>query len=132
MGITHVVTLLNDQSEEKKARVVERQAKKQGAEWIWLPLQGASPPPPEDFARILAAMRQLREALAKEDTGVLVHCSAGLHRTGMIANALLRFIGHDEAGALEVLRQSREKTASGVGKHRVAWADTFLAWAKDQ
>jgi hypothetical protein len=34
--------------------VVERQAKKQGAEWIWLPLQGASPPPPEDFARILA------------------------------------------------------------------------------
>jgi hypothetical protein len=47
-------------------------------------------------------MRQLQDALAKEDTGVLIHCSAGLHRTGMVANALLRFIGHDEAGALEV------------------------------
>jgi hypothetical protein len=32
----------------------------------------------------------------------------------------------------QVLRQSREKTASGVGQQRVAWADTFLAWAKDQ
>jgi protein tyrosine/serine phosphatase len=62
-------------------------------------------------------MRQLREALAKDGTGVLIHCSAGLHRTGMIANALLRFVGHDEAGALEVRTHMHTHTHTHTHTH---------------
>jgi protein tyrosine/serine phosphatase len=61
--------------------------------------------------------------LDREDGRLLIHCSAGIHRTGMVAYALLRFAGHDAATAREKLRLLRTVTCEGVGEYRLAWAE---------
>jgi protein-tyrosine phosphatase len=61
----------------------------------------------------------------EEGHHIYIHCSAGIHRTGMIANALLRYLGYtaDESEAL--IAELRTHTAEGVGEHRLAWGDQF-------
>lgn len=56
---------------------------------------------------------------------VYVHCSAGLHRTGMVANAFLRWHGLSAADALALLTELRPLTAEQVGPERLAWGEQF-------
>ena len=53
--------------------------------------------------------------------GVYIHCSAGIHRTGMVAFALLRFLGLSADEAASGLAHLRKVTAEGVGEDRLAW-----------
>jgi protein tyrosine/serine phosphatase len=55
----------------------------------------------------------------------LIHCSAGIHRTGMIANALLRSLGLTADEAKAGLLTMRQVTHDGVGEHRLAWGEQF-------
>lgn len=118
-GITHVVTLLGEQ---EGARALGELVGRAGLEWLWVPMLGAAIPGAgsddwlvrgiDDVARILRAGGH-----------VVVHCSAGIHRTGMFAYALLRRSGLDAAAARERLRELRAVTADGVGDARMAWGD---------
>jgi len=128
-GIKLVVTLLNNSAEERTAHLVRDQAEREEIPWLWLHLKGAALPLKEDFPRILEAMEKMKETL-ETGGGVFIHCSAGLHRTGLIGNCLLRFIGLDRAAALEVIAASREKTARLVGDHRLEWAESFLSFVE--
>jgi protein-tyrosine phosphatase len=57
---------------------------------------------------------------------VVVHCSAGIHRTGMIGYALLRQLGMSADAAREKLPELRSVTAEGVGSDRLAWGDSLV------
>lgn len=118
---TMLVTLL---SESEGAEEIGTHAAAAGLGWVWLPLALAKPPPPERDAEIRAAFEKVRAAL---DGGgrVFVHCSAGIQRTGMIAYALLRFLGDDAKAARDKLARARRVTAEGVGEARLAWGDRF-------
>lgn len=52
-----------------------------------------------------------------------MHCSAGIHRTGMITLALLRFLKYSEQEADSIVNDLRPHTADGVGSHRREWAN---------
>jgi protein tyrosine/serine phosphatase len=54
-----------------------------------------------------------------------IHCSAGIHRTGMITYGLLRYLGKDKNDAKQTLLNLREVTANQVGEERLTWADQF-------
>jgi protein tyrosine/serine phosphatase len=54
---------------------------------------------------------------------LVVHCSAGIHRTGMFGYALLRQFGLDPEVARAKLAELRQVTAHGVGPDRLAWGD---------
>jgi protein-tyrosine phosphatase len=56
---------------------------------------------------------------------VVVHCSAGIHRTGMIGYALLRQLGLSADAAREKLSALRSVTAEGVDSDRLAWGDSL-------
>ena len=51
---------------------------------------------------------------------IYIHCSAGLHRTGMITHALLRYLGWSRHDAVEKLRELRALTAKEVRAFEVA------------
>jgi len=57
---------------------------------------------------------------------VLIHCAAGLHRTGMVANIILRYMGYSHEQSMEKICEARKKTFELCGEHRFAVADSFV------
>jgi protein-tyrosine phosphatase len=119
-GATAVLTLLSDR---EGARGLQDLAVRAGLKWIWLPLENGSPADRDtDVRTAFVAVRTMLEGGGR----VFVHCSAGIHRTGMIAYALLRFVGLDAPDARAMLTTLRAVTSSGVGEERLAWGDAFV------
>jgi hypothetical protein len=122
-GVTHLVTLL---SEREGAPQLGDAAKAAGLAWIWIPLPNGDPPSPERTAELVPHLDEV-VATIRAGGGVVVHCSAGIHRTGMIGNALLRRLGLSEPDARAKLAELREVTAKDVGAARLAWGDALAA-----
>lgn len=122
-GATHIVTLL---TEAEGAADIAAAVKKAGMSWLWLPLESAAPPPEERLADVSRLYEGLRTALASR-ARVYVHCSAGIHRTGMITHGLLRSMGLSQGEAMALLRSLRSETGEGVGEGRLQWGDQFSA-----
>ncbi|MBE93063.1 MAG: hypothetical protein CMF14_09200 [Idiomarina sp.] len=120
-GATHVVTLL---CEREGAANLEKAAKKQNFAWFWFPMESASPPDVSTFPVLKNLFLNMTEAL-NSNGKVYLHCSAGIHRTGMITYAFLRFAGMDKASALEKLMLLRSETGKNVGVARIEWGDSF-------
>jgi protein-tyrosine phosphatase len=117
-GCTLVVNLLSDS--ESSANESERR--------IRLRLAGAEPPAPERTQEIVAVFERMLAALG-EGGRVYLHCSAGLHRTGMIANAFLRWQGLSADDALALVTELRPLTAAQVGAERLRWGASFVRGA---
>ena len=127
-GLTAVVTLL---MESEGAHDIGRAAQAAGLEWVWAPLHGADVPPPELNDRIVEHLSHVA-GLVQRGGRVLIHCSAGVHRTGMFTYALLRFLGLDAARARHTLARLRTLTAEGVGEDRLAWGDQIIGAGPDR
>jgi len=121
LGGTHVLTLL---SQSEGAEDIGDEVRRAGLEWIWLPLVSASPPPAERRAEILRTLDSLRQVL--EDNGcVYVHCSAGIHRTGMVTYVFLRSLQFSARDSVEILSKLRPETADGLAEDHIEWAEQF-------
>lgn len=121
MNVSHLFTLL---SESEGGHQIGRLAHKAGLQWFWLPLPSADPPGRESFDQIVQIFDKIESAL-QNNARIYIHCSAGIHRTGMITYAFLRYIGIDRQQALNKLTSLRQETIQGVGKERIQWGDQF-------
>jgi protein-tyrosine phosphatase len=121
-GFSHVVTLL---SEREGASSVRDLVKAQRMEWLWFPVSsGKVPMSSDDFEMLLVFLRTVGALLASTTSSKLyLHCSAGVHRTGMCAFALFRWMGCPQNDALARLREARPITAQDVGESRLSWID---------
>jgi protein-tyrosine phosphatase len=118
-GVTHVVTLL---AEREGAKEIGEAVRHAGLTWIWCPLANGEPPDVQATATIRPILAELA-MLVDGSAAILVHCSAGIHRTGMFGYALLRQLGLDAAAARAKLTELRAVTGEGVGEDRLAWGD---------
>ena len=64
--------------------------------------------------------------LANEKHVAVLHCAAGVHRTGTIGYTLLRLNGTGASEAFEGLKVMREETYKGVGDWRIKLAEDEL------
>lgn len=117
---TLTVSLLSE-SESQAAETANR---------IRLPLHTANPPAPEFDESV---NKLLATILSELNTGgrVFLHCSAGLHRTGMMAYAFFRYLGHSRVESIRMIRQLRELTASELTEPRLVWGEKFANGVKD-
>lgn len=120
-GCTHLLTLL---SEREGAREIGDAAKHAGIEWLWFPLESGDPLDSAREVEVRSFFEQIRPIL-ESPHHILVHCSAGIHRTGMVTYALLRYLGLEPTEARSKLHEMRPMTADGVGDNRLAWGDGF-------
>jgi protein-tyrosine phosphatase len=119
LGATHLVTLL---SEREGARQISDAVIAAGLTWIWAPLDGGGVPSEDTTRELRSVLRELADVIAGGGR-VVVHCSAGIHRTGMFGYALLRHIGLSAEDARVKLVELRGVIADGVGSDRLAWGD---------
>lgn len=122
-GLTTVLTLLSTAEEAQRVGAAVTYA---GLVWHWFEqANGQDLPAPRRFE----LLQELQTINHEIDAGswVLIHCAAGMHRTGMAAYALLRLRGLDRDAALELMQQMRPVTREGVGEKRLAWVDGWLA-----
>lgn len=120
-GVTHVVTVL---SEAEGAAGIEASVCSAGLAWIWLPLGSTKNLP----ARVRPQIRDTLEAIVAALAGggrLYLHCSAGLHRTGMISAALLFRLGFAEDQVRATIEAMRPLTAREMGAARFEWASSF-------
>ncbi len=122
LGATHILTLL---SEKEGAKDMGKAVKKQRLQWIWLPLNSAEPPAEDRRGEITEVFKDSIGALGN-GAKIYVHCSAGIHRTGMVAYALFRYMGLDVEQAESLLSALRDVTSREVGDHRKLWGDGFF------
>jgi protein-tyrosine phosphatase len=119
LGCTHVITLLKESEGAERYSILTKAA---GMEWFWLPVPDGKYPERDLHERILQAMPVLSQLL---DNGksILIHCSAGIHRTGMVAYGLLRWRGLDRKQTLRIISLTRKETAEGMMEKRMRWGD---------
>lgn len=122
-GATHMATLLSSREGAEELGAAARAA---GLAWLWLPLPNGDPPGPDRTPEVLAILDAWGEVLAS-GACIYLHCAAGIHRTGMIAYALMRRLGIAAETARQRLAELRPITASEVGEPRLAWGDLHAA-----
>jgi protein-tyrosine phosphatase len=124
LGITDLLTLL---SEAEGGRQIGERAIAHQVNWHWLPLHGADPAQLDADAfrsKLIAVIEAFR---ASENPRRLhVHCSAGIHRTGMAAYGLLRLSGLEADQALAALVQTRSLTGEGMTDIRRQFVEQAL------
>ncbi len=123
-GTTAVLTLLQ---ENEGAAAIGLQAKNAGMDWIWFPFSASKPP--DDKITVLNLYEELA-GLLRAGGKIYLHCSAGIHRTGMITFGLLQYLGLEKQAAMETLHKLRAVTAEQVGADRLIWAAQFAGPAR--
>jgi protein-tyrosine phosphatase len=119
LGCTHVVTLLK---ESEHAEKIGNAVKNAGLEWIWLPILNGNYPEGQVHKRLIEAMPLLSQLL-DEGKSLVIHCSAGVHRTGTVAYGLLRWRGVESRQAMKLIAKMRQVTADGMMEKRMRWGD---------
>ena len=122
-GCDCVLTLL---SAREHADLIGQWVAEAGIEWFWLPLENGKPPQGAAAASILAVLPKLSQML-DDGRSILIHCAAGIHRTGMVAYALLRWRGYEEDAALALITQMRAHTGAGLQKKQINWGNEAIA-----
>jgi hypothetical protein len=120
-GTTAVLTLLH---ENEGAAAIGKQTETVNIAWIWFPFSASRPHEGEAITEVYNLYKQLSDLIIY-GAKIYIHCSAGIHRTGMITYGFLRFLGKIRTEAFEMLKSLREVTADQVGADRLLWADQF-------
>lgn len=113
-GARALVTLL-ERDEMAKIGLLDllERARRAGLESLWLPVPDGAPPPDlEEAARLVAG---ILERLASGRT-VIVHCHAGIGRSGVVVACALVAAGLAPDRALEAVRAARAGAATALGQ----------------
>lgn len=116
-----VLTLLH---ENEGAQPIGKKVANAGMQWIWFPFSASKPHEAKALDEVHRLYKILSDLL-QAGKQIYIHCSAGIHRTGMITYGLLRYLGKDQTAARELLQSLRTVTAYQVGDDRLVWGDQF-------
>ena len=119
-GCDRIVTIL---SVKDRPQGIGRQAQSIGLQWSWLKVATANNMLLQEKMLFKQEVKKIYERVLNNES-VLIHCSAGLHRTGMFAYALLRKGGCGHQKAISLIGEMRKET-------RLALEDKYLNLAKE-
>lgn len=120
----NIDTVLTILSEKEGALVIGEKCKSMNIDWLWLALPDGNIPANKFKKEIIVIYEMMKDKLFKGQK-IYIHCSAGIHRTGMITHGFLIYLGYDSKCSLEILSQLRPLTAGAVGELRLQWGKEF-------
>ena len=71
-------------------------------------------------------LQQIFKHMHENEERVLLHCSAGFHRTGISSYTLLRWTGLSSEETMDAIKGMRKETHDNVGQWRVQLAEDFI------
>ena len=96
---------------------------------FYIELNGANQALMTNKATIGSLRKKVRECFLEMQNNkhvAVLHCAAGVHRTGTIGYTLLRLGGLSAGESFEGLKTMREETYKGVGDWRIKLAEDEL------
>lgn len=105
-NVTDVVTL---QRADEMRSTLPQLCEKLALRWHHLPLSGKRLEAPEDLV-VLAGIPALVQRLETPKTKMVVHCAAGMHRTGVCLYLMLRSAGAAPEESVRKVEQARALT----------------------
>lgn len=122
-GVSTIVTILGENENPFK---IIRETQKQGLKSIHIPIGNAKLiKEPKEIHNVIAYLYRIKDSLLHEEN-VYIHCSAGIHRTGMYTSALLMLCGYTSDETFDILGELREVTQANVGEDRFKWGERAL------
>lgn len=118
-GCDRVVTILGP---GEQAGMIGEQVASCGMRWEWLKVGNAGRLTDGEKALFRKSVGIVEDAVLSGES-VLVHCSAGLHRTGMFANALLRKGCVPQDRCLEIIGETRRETRDALEEKYIILAE---------
>lgn len=119
-GCDRVVTILAERGEQ--AHKIGQAVEAHGMSWEWLKVAHATELSTAEEMFFKRAVHKIYNCILDNES-VLVHCSAGLHRTGMFAYAILRKGGIEQDVALDIIKDIRQETFEALENKYIALAD---------
>ena len=122
--INYILSILNP---KEKPEEIRDECLRLGIDWVNLNLKGAKVGNLESNVDMIAdSLINTYNHLLKNDTVLLIHCAAGLHRTGVSTYCLIRMNGENQENAMEILGKIRLKTKQEVGEKRIEFVEKCL------
>ncbi|KRX04066.1 hypothetical protein PPERSA_12513 [Pseudocohnilembus persalinus] len=119
--LTYLITC---QSEKEDPKILQKSCSESQIKWMHICLNGANMALLSDKKTKQLITENLINLISIEK--ILIHCAAGIHRTGTITYSLLRFLGSSQEEALKQIQQLREVTSKQVGENRIEFAEEFI------
>ena len=120
-GTSVVLTLL---LKHEGAQYIGDQLKQLNIDWIWFPFSASNPHAGKKLVEVKKLFEHLK--LCLQDGGkIYIHCSGGIHRTGMITFGFLRYLGKEKEEANNILNDLRSVTALTIKEKLLHWGDQF-------
>ena len=95
--------------------------------WVWFPIKAVNytlVSDPSKFEKISKNLLELRTLLS-EGKKLLIHCAAGVHRTGFVTYVLLRLCGRGHDEAINLIQIIRPVILEKISRLRLEIAETF-------
>lgn len=132
VGIVNVVVTLQWETEqpEQLGQVCESL----GFQWIWVPIKAINWNVyiDEELKTRLISSLQSVKSLLEEGKNILIHCAAGIHRTGFFVYTLLRLSGFSESSVQDAILTIRPEIISHIGKHRLRISENFFKVSQNE
>ena len=128
-GVTMIITA---QAKRESPQDIRKMCTDLGMKHFWIELNGANEALMNDKAvlkYLRKRVRELMKILREGEETALIHCAAGIHRTGSLGYTLLRLMSPEPMSkeqAYAALKTLREDTHKGVGDWRVDVAERYL------
>ena len=119
-GCDLIVTL---QKDEEGAQKVGKMCGQTGIEWMQVDFWHLYHRKMSD--ELFAKVEEVAQRIRKGDS-VMIHCAAGIHRTGMFAYSVLLALGYSPKAAVKSIRTLRSHCHARVGAHRVLGVHELL------
>lgn len=122
MNISRIITLL---SEREGAAMIGQWVVDHDIHWTWLPLENGQYPQGEGHKMLKKNLPVISNYLDSGES-IMIHCAAGIHRTGMLTYGLLRYRGYTVESARQAIGAMRDHTRHGMHDKHFQWGDAVI------
>ena len=131
---TLIDTVITLQWESESPEELETKCLNYNLTWIWCPIKAINWEVYKNDSIRSHILQNLQKAkdLLSEGHNLLIHCAAGVHRTGFFLYTLLRLCGKSPEQTLDSILTIRPKVIESIGKHRLEISENFYLTTQDQ